>query len=278
MNRRNVGIMAVGVLLIAGAAACGGGSEHAVMAVSVPAQKAIAERFGGGVEVLALVSGDVDPESFEISIRTAAQASGAKAYFPTGALPFERNFVEALHGSVPVVATGTDIEPIEGTHGEHGGVDPHVWTSAGFRRAFADGYFRELCRLYPDSVDNFSRRASEIQNMFAMQDDSIRRVLGGREYAFGIMHPSLSYFARDWGLRQIAFNPENKEPGAMAVRQLVDSMRAAGVKVIFYEDPGSEGQARLLADEVGARAVAIDLMSGDIGAELVRIANEIARP
>ena len=114
--------------------------------------------------------------------------------------------------------------------------------------------------------------------MFAMQDDSIRRVLGGREYAFGIMHPSLSYFARDWGLRQIAFNPENKEPGAMAVRQLVDSMRAAGVKVIFYEDPGSEGQARLLADEVGARAVAIDLMSGDIGAELVRIANEIARP
>ena len=138
---------------MAGAAACGGGSEHAVMAVSVPAQKAIAERFGGGVEVLALVSGDVDPESFEISIRTAAQASGAKAYFPTGALPFERNFVEALHGSVPVVATGTDIEPIEGTHGEHGGVDPHVWTSAGFRRAFADGYFRELCRLYPDSVD-----------------------------------------------------------------------------------------------------------------------------
>ena len=70
---------------MAGAAACGGGSEHAVMAVSVPAQKAIAERFGGGVEVLALVSGDVDPESFEISIRTAAQASGAKAYFPTGA-------------------------------------------------------------------------------------------------------------------------------------------------------------------------------------------------
>ena len=69
--------MAVGALLMAGAAACGGGSEHAVMAVSVPAQKAIAERFGGGVEVLALVSGDVDPESFEISDRKSTRLNSS---------------------------------------------------------------------------------------------------------------------------------------------------------------------------------------------------------
>ena len=53
---------------------------------------------------------------------------------------------------------------------------------------------------------------------------------------FIVYHPALTYYARDYGLRQVAIEADGKEPSAKQLTAVIRQAREAGVRRIFYQN------------------------------------------
>ncbi len=111
--------------------------------------------------------------------------------------------------------------------------------------------------------------------------DSIDSVVAGRlgseGGAFAVWHPSLSYFARDYGLEQIAVGAESKEVSPRRLKEIIDEARADSVEVFFFQREYDSRQAQTINSAIGSRLVTIDPLSYDWEGQLFLITDELAR-
>ena len=97
-----------------------------------------------------------------------------------------------------------------------------------------------------------------------------------RGSAFLVWHPSLSYFANDYGLRQISIEYEGKEVPINMLKEKIDTAKASGAKVLFIQQEFDSSQAETLNEEIGAKIVRINPMNYNWVEEMEDIANAIA--
>lgn len=289
--RKAVIPLALMVLATAGCVKSGDSSPtKPVLAVSIEPQRAVlAEIAGSGYDIVTLLPGGADPESFDPSVNLRRQAADAEIYFATGAFPFEQTFAEAAGEKASLATDAVDLiygthdhghghdegEECEGHHG-HGAPDPHIWTSPANLRAMAREMTGKLSALKPDSAGIYRQRSDIFENRLDSLDAYIRPRISGK--AFAVWHPSLSYLARDYGMHQHAMGLEGREMSARQVRQVIDGARADSVRVFFVESASEATRARAIADGIGARVVQINLLAPDWENQLRTIADELARP
>jgi zinc transport system substrate-binding protein len=75
---------------------------------------------------------------------------------------------------------------------------------------------------------------------------------------FIVYHPGWGYFARQYGLEQIAIEAEGKEPSAARMIRLIDRARREGVHLVFIEGGFPRKSAQVIADAIGGRVVTAD--------------------
>ena len=163
------------------------------------------------------------------------------------------------------------IEPIAGScsHAdadkEHRhGVDPHIWTSPRELRTMADNAYRTIHELYPDSTGytvNYQRLADKLQVL----DDSVAERLkqSGVPY-FMIYHPALTYYARAYGIEQVAIEQDGKEPSAKRLVRLIEQARRDSIRVVFYQSQFPASAVEVIAEDIGAQSVRIDPLAEDV--------------
>ena len=115
---------------------------------------------------------------------------------------------------------------------------------------------------------------SEIDSL----DAEMSRVLAPhRGKAFVVWHPSLSYFARDYGLEQISVGgQENKEASVARLRQKIDKANGRGATVMVVQLNYDDRQAQVANEQIGARVVKVDLLNADWAQQLKTVAYAIA--
>ena len=69
---------------------------------------------------------------------------------------------------------------------------------------------------------------------------------------FIIYHPALTYYARDYGLRQIAIEADGKEPSAKQLTQLIRQAREDGVRRIIYQSQFQASAVEVIARDIDA--------------------------
>lgn len=89
---------------------------------------------------------------------------------------------------------------------------------------------------------------------------------------FLVFHPAWGYFARDYGLTQIAIEFEGKEPTPKRLAAIVTQAKTKGASVIFVQPQMSQRTAGAIATAVGARLVTADPLAEDWGANLLDVA------
>jgi ABC-type Zn uptake system ZnuABC Zn-binding protein ZnuA len=98
-------------------------------------------------------------------------------------------------------------------------------------------------------------------NELARLDTEYRRALGrlGRKRVVAF-HNSFAYLARRYGIEVVGLVEESpgKEPGARHVRELIDSIRALGVRAVLVEPQLSPKIAEAIARDSGASVVRVD--------------------
>lgn len=284
-----IGVLAMLLAACAGRDASGG--ERRQLTVSIEPLRALLEPLARGrFEVTGVMDRGGDAENFEPSMSRRMAVDASEAFFITGGLPFERALAEGVPTTVGVVDVSQGIEPVYGTHdhcshahadGEthaHGLPDPHIWTSARNARRIAATMAATLSRLDPEGAPLYAARLDSLDGVLAALDSAAAATIAASGAgAFMVWHPSLSYLARDYGMRQVALGAEGKDFSAAGMREAIREARAAGAGVFFVQRGLDPAQAGSVCREAGARTVAIDPLAYDWQQQIKIIADELAR-
>ncbi len=266
-------------------------AEKPVLMVSVEPQRAVLERLvGDEFEVASLLGRGSDPENFEPSMGERLRADAAEVYFATGVLPFEERLRES--SGTRFADTSQGIEFIYGTHShageEHGhddddahahsgAPDPHYWTSARGAKVIAANMAAVLAKLHPEMADSLRVRLARTEAHYDSLDAALaRRLASVRSRSFAVWHPSLSYFARDYGMHQLVLGAEGKELSARALGEAISRARADSVAVFFYQEAVDSRQAGAMSAGIGSRLVRINPMAYDWEGQLILAADALA--
>lgn len=277
-------ILAMGILAFGGLACSRSEREKPALAVTSAPEAVLLERISGGdFDIVTLVPPSADAETYEPDVATLKDLQDARIYMHLNTPGFERNLVEQTKRSLPelkLADVSRTVNKITGTHGSHDGhaeADPHMLTSLRNARLIASRMRVTLSDNFPERAGFINARADSLDLRLRELDDSLTRVLApayGRAYV--VMHPSMSYFARDYGLRQIALQEEGREPSPKQYRARLDSARAARPVVLFYERGSDKGRAEEAARELGIPAVEITFSGRDFIEEIKRAAAAIS--
>ena len=229
-------------LLFSGCASRPADERPTIFVSILPLRGIVSEIVGDDFRVEVLVPPGMNPESFEPTPRQMIDLNRSQLIFNIGWIDFEQNMLSKIEDRRKVIDLNRGIEPIAGScsHAdadkEHRhGVDPHIWTSPRELRTMADNAYRTIHELYPDSTGytvNYQRLADKLQVL----DDSVAERLkqSGVPY-FMIYHPALTYYARAYGIEQVAIEQDGKEPSAKRLVRLIEQARRDSIRVVFYQ-------------------------------------------
>ncbi len=284
-------IITILILLLTLLSGCGNGhkDDRAAIAVSFEPQAWMLRQItGDDFDIVTLLPPGSDPETYQPSVGTMKKFGKAEAFLTLGTSGFERQLSENLHANFPNLKTidcSLRIEKITGTHGTHSGThdhdhdadfDPHMLSSIRNCIVIADNMTRSLMEIRPDKAEEYRKAGETLKQRMRALDDSISmKNLSGKSIA--LRHPSLSYFARDYGLTQIPLQADGKEASPLQLRKRMEEMNDSVTKVFIIEkehsSPGDEETAR----QLGLQTVEVSLNSTSWLDDLMKIANEINR-
>ncbi len=228
------------ILLIFMVAGCHPGAKRPegkpVVLVTILPQKTFIEKIGGDdFRVSVLVPHGANPTTYSLLPLQMAEISEAVVWFRMGHVGFELSWNERIKGTNPTMKSidlSEGLPLISGsTHegsGERSGVDPHTWMSPLNVRMMAVKIKEELTRLRPENAERYTERCNHFISEIDSTDAAIREILASSEGKTVITyHPSLTYFARDYGLQQLSVERGGKEPTPAHMADLATTARAA---------------------------------------------------
>ena len=275
-------------LLILGA--CGNSpqkNEKPILTVTLEPLRYFTEAIAGGhYEVVSMVPKGSSPESYDPTPQQLVALSRSQAYFRIGYIGFEQAWMKKLQANAPemkVFDTSRGVDFIRGEghwHGDHfheGGVEPHIWNSTRNAIIIAENIYEALCELDAIHQEEYKNRLDSLKKTIAQTDANVSAFLENADSTFLIYHPALSYFARDYGLKQISIEENGKEPSPAQLKALIETCRKEKAHVIFVQQEFDQRNAQLIADELGVNVVPINPLSYDWDEEMVRVAQALKR-
>jgi zinc transport system substrate-binding protein len=279
------------LLLLAACHPVAPAAEHGPIrvAVSVPPQAYFVERIGGArVQVAVMIPPGYSHVDYPLTPRQVAALSRARLYVAVGHPAFEFEAIQlapvlkALPG-LRVIDMSKGMELItegEGSEGEHehghAGGDPHVWVAPDSVAVAARNIAAALVEIDPAHAAEYRANLASFEAEIAALDREIRaRLSGERGDGFMVYHPTWGYFAREYGLRQVAIEAEGKEPSAQRLIQLIERARRERIKVVFVQSGFPRKSAQVIAEAVGGRVLVADPQDPDWLGNLRRVAREL---
>ncbi len=257
---------------------------------------------GDDFAVEVLVPPSASPETFEPTPRQYRTLTRSPMIFGTGLIDFERHLLERLERPERIVDLSEGIDLIAGScshaHAGHDdaeyaectkdrehaepakhahGVDPHIWTSPRELQRMAANAYRAIHAQWPDSA-RYTANYEALRTRIAEVDSLVSKRLSGMERRwFLIYHPALTYYARAYGLRQVAVEEDGKEPSAKRLAALIDSARRDGVRTVFYQAQFPASSVEVIAADIAGKTVRIDPLAEQVLDNILVITDELSK-
>lgn len=255
-----------------------------------PQQTMVSQLWGDStLSVITLLPPGADPEHFEPSIRDLRSLAKASAWLSLNSDGFEQSLLPAIHSNFPdlrIAVLSPEKEQPEEPH-EHGeqeheghrhGPNNHLLSSLRNAQSVLSSTAGLLVSLDPSREQEILRRRDSIAETYRLLDDSIASLLRDRQVkGFVIYHPSLTYFARDYGLTQLAIQHEGKEPSPKQMANLFRQAREQGIGIFITETDHPSPAAESLARSMGFRLIPVSLLSPSYPASLRALAQALAQ-
>ncbi|MEG1645644.1 MAG: zinc ABC transporter substrate-binding protein, partial [Alistipes sp.] len=155
------------------------------------------------------------------------------------------------------------------------GVDPHIWTSPRELQIMAANAYRAIAAAYPDSVKythNFEQLQLRLQELDRKTSEQIAH---SGVSCFLIYHPALTYYARAYGLQQIAIENEGKEPTAKRLSEMIGIAKEQNINRIFYQSQFPASSVEVIAHDIHGEAIAIDPLAASVLENIAHITHLI---
>lgn len=267
-------------------ASCAGKTKHIdnKIIVSIQPLKYLVEKIvGDDFDVEVLVPSGSSPETYEPTPAQIASVEKAKLVFSTGLIDFERSLLIKASEKESFVNLSDGLDLIEGSclheqdgHGAHNhGIDPHIWTAPKALIKMTETIYERIHELWPDSLSYSENYRSLHTRLTELHETVKAKTDASAHRSFLIFHPGLTYYARDYGLRQIAMEQDGKDPSARHLRETIESARADNIRKIMYQSEFPRSIVEVAAAEIGAEAVEIDILGYDVINNILHITDLI---
>lgn len=225
---------------------------------------------GDKAKVSLLLPAGVESHSYEPTPADIIAINQADLFVYTGEAmePWAKSIIDGVSGGGKVLDISSGITLAqEGEHhdhetpeehAEHGGFDPHIWTSPRNALVMVDNLAEALGQVDAENTAYYKENAMRYKEELEALDADIAKMVDqaeGKEIFFGGRF-ALHYFAERYGLTShAAFDScsSETEPSARAVADIVDEMREKKIPVIYYEELTDPKVARMIAEETGAK-------------------------
>ncbi len=251
------------------------------VAVSILPQKYFVEQIAGDrVTVQVMIPPGASPASYEPRPAQMAALSRCRLYFAIG-VGFEKAWLDkfsATAGQMKIVRTDRGISKVALPHhfhhndhheldetGGHRGIpDPHIWLAPGLVKIQAEHIARALAEADPANAVIYRERNLAFCQRLTKLDRQLRKILEPvRGSAFMVFHPSWGYFARAYGLVQVALELEGKEPKPAQLQKMIEWARKKKIRAVFVQPQFNTRTASIVARAIGARIIEADPLAYD---------------
>jgi zinc transport system substrate-binding protein len=252
-----------------------------VVATIFPLSDIVRQVGGNRVSVTTLLVGGMSAHMFEPTTAQIRQMSQAALYVRVGAnLDTWGDKLLAAAKRPPIIVTATAGVPLlsvaeqelggeeeQGAHHHHGGDDPHIWLDPILvRDHVVPSVVYALTKLSPADAMYFRENGKNFSLALTKLDREIRNTIASLPNKnFIALHGAWHYFAKRYGLRQVAaVEPfPGKEPSARYIAALVSLARKDHVTTIFAEPQLSSKTARVIANELNGQVLLLDPLGGE---------------
>jgi zinc transport system substrate-binding protein len=260
------------ILLTAILFACGSqknknrdGEKPVVIVSILPIKTFVEEIAGNDFEINVLLAPGASPADFTLIPSQLKDIARSEVWFRIGYIGFEFSWkekIEQANRNMKVVnlSEGLDLITDEylpsGKKSSTGGINPHTWLSPTLVKQMAANITEKLVLLNPEKEEEYRENLSRFVQKVEALDAEIRAALKPYESRQIILfHPSLSYFAREYGLVQYSLEPGGKEPTPQRMAALVDFAQKEDIGVIYIQSDFDRNQARVFAEEIDGEVV-----------------------
>ena len=268
-------------------------AQKTTITVSLEPQKYFLDKIvGDKIDVECLLANGANPENYEPSMENLMQLERSAAYVKMGNVGFEQVLVDKLkqnNTSLKVYDASKGIDLVMGTHDccehhDHHGhhhheatADPHTWTSVKNAKVIAKNMYDVVLEVDPENKDYYKTNYDNlVASLDSLDNYATKKLADVKGCSFLVWHPSLSYFARDYGLNQITIGQIGKELSAMQMQEQIDKARNSKAHVFFFQKEYDSRQASVLNEQVCTKMITINPLSYDWEDEIRRIVDAIA--
>ena len=258
-------------------------AEQLSIFVSVPPLHYLAAQVGGeAVTVESIVPPGHNPVNYDPTPKQLQRFADADIYIRSG-VPFEQVWMprlKALNPRMLIVDARSNLPVASAVHAHSAGeqdLDPHVWTSPLNAIAISRNILQALLKVAPQHEQQFRLNQQQMQQHLEKLHHSIEEQL--RPFAgatFLVFHPAWGYFAKTYGLQQVAIEHLGKEPGPKQLVRVIETARQQQIAFLLVQQQFSGNTAKVVAAELGVELIRTNPLAYDLGASLQQVATAIA--
>lgn len=239
-----------------------------VVTVSILPEKTFVHKIAGeDFDVNVLIPPGASPAAYTLLPSQLKDISKSSIWFRMGYIGFEHSWKDKIAQAnedmkVVNLAEGLDLIASEIVqHGDHvhiDGVDPHVWLSPTMVKQMSKRILDELITLKPEKTAEYKANYMRfVKECDELNIELMNKLKPYKDRKFIVFHPSLSYYAREYGLEQFSLESGGKEPTPQHLKMVVDIAKKEDIKVIYIQSEFDREHARVFADEIGGKIVEV---------------------
>ena len=227
-----------------------------------------------GIELVSLTDSNVGcVHDFQLRPQDMVTLEGADMLLTNGG--GMEHFIENIAAQYPSLVTVDSSEGIallpavdsslhlEGGHDHSHDEDynPHVWLSPSRYLQQLDNLCSAMAEQFPQYEEPLRRNTeaykAQVQALQAEMDAALSELTNRDVILF---HDSFAYFADDFGLNVAGIIPMESDTALSAgdIAQIIDTVQASGIRVLFAEEQYSTALAEAIANETSATVYTLD--------------------
>ena len=205
--------------------------------------------------------------------------------FSTGLIDFENALLGRIENQKAIINLSKGINLIEGScshnhahsnsHTHAHGIDPHIWTSPRELKIMAKNAYDAIMQHYPDSAKYHTAYKVLVDEFDQLDKQCEQMCHDSKTEAFVVYHPALTYFARAYGIEQIAVESDGKEPSAKHLAHIIDDAKAKNARCILYQVQYPRSVVEVVAKDMGCECIEFDPLEENITENILHITHTI---
>ncbi|GKX31422.1 zinc ABC transporter substrate-binding protein [Vallitalea longa] len=249
--------------------------EKINIAVSIGPEEAFVNSVVGDKgTITTVIPSGFSPANYQPSPKELAKISDADLYFSIGVAAENNILPKIVNDNTNVISlkdATIDKYPLlyldnhshdDEKDDEH--ADPHIWMSPKRVISMIKAIKESLCDIDPDNKEYYSTNADEYIDELEELDKYIIETINNSKFKnFIIYHPSLGYFANDYGLEMVVIEEDGKNATIETITKVINFANEHDIKVVFYQQEFDSKQANVIAEEINGKVISLDILSKD---------------